>query len=66
MEETKIVLNMGAQALALSEEQEQMKLDHITRLAELMKSASSLLCDRVSDFGQLVDLTDTLRYLNAE
>lgn len=66
MDETKIVLNMGKQALSLSEQQEEMNLDHLTRVAELMKAASALLCDMVSDYGELVELTDTLRYLNAD
>lgn len=66
MDETKIVLNMGKQALSLSEQQEEMNLGYMIRVAELIKAASSFLCDMVSDYGQLVELTDTLRYLNAD
>ena len=66
MEETKILLDMGHQALALSEEHEDTNLDQMKRAAEILRLVSLLLADMISNHERLTESTSTLRYLNAE
>lgn len=66
MDEDKISLDFGLQALAFSEEHEDTNLNQMKRLAEIMRLVSLLLADMISNQERLKESTATLRYINAE
>lgn len=66
MGEDKITLDFGHQALALSEEHEDVNLQIIQSACDILKKVAALMSDLVANHERLVESTATLRYLNAE
>lgn len=66
MDDKKITLDLGHQALALAEEHEDMNLGQIEQATRILKLVSQLITDMVENHERLTESTATLRYINAE
>lgn len=66
MEENKIMLNMGQEALQLAEEQEAENLAEMKQVLDIIMASCQLLSDMMCNHDSILDLTATQRYINAE